>query len=464
MAGGIGAGNLSQDQDEAEKASFSGCSGPRLAAVVPEVRAFVTDALVVDASMRQALVAIRSLGQAGLQVGTAESPDLWNSRFCLPAFSSRWSGWNELLPSYHRDPDLYARSVLGLATRHRVRAVVPSTDGSIAALRPWRDHFERLGVMLAIGPEAALTIANDKERTLDVASGLGIRGPRTLPIATIADLRSALLEIGYPAVIKPTRSWVTDTLSSTRVNARVVVDEADALGFVNELYGLGAQAIVQQWVGGRRDAVNLFYTEGRVRAAVAQVAYRAAPVLGGVSVVRETVPMADDLLTPAVSLVEALNLEGYSEVEFRRDSSGHPLVMEINARLTAGMELAIRAGVDFPSMTWRWATNEPIRTLPGYRTGVRMRFLSADLEWLWENFKHQGRPDSVAPLTATRIFARDFFRRQTYDYVDRRDLAPTVMAVALHLDQVRHRIKVKYAGNISQSHKSDLHLLEDKYV
>jgi hypothetical protein len=115
-------------------------------------------------------------------------------------------------------------------------------------------------------------------------------------------------------------------------------------------------------------------------------------------------------------------------------------------------------------MAWRWANKEPIRTLPGYRTGIRMRFLSADLEWLWENFKHPGRPDSVSPVTATRIFARDFFRRQTYDYVDRSDLAPTVVAIALHLDQVHRRMRVKYARNSIPSYKSDLDLLEGQYV
>ena len=214
---------------------------------------------------------------------------------------------------------------------------------------------------------------------------------------------------------------------------------------------LGSEAVVQQWIGGRRDAVNLFYAGGRVRAAIAQVAYRTAPVLGGVSVVRETIPMADDLFSPASSLVEALNLEGYSEIEFRRDSRGRPLIMEINARLTAGIELAIRAGVDFPTMVWRWAAREPVPTFSDYRTGVRMRFLSADLEWLWENFKCQGRPDSVSRMAATGLFARDFFRRQAYDYVDRGDLKPTLVAVALHLDQVRRRIKVKYAGSSTSS-------------
>ena len=84
--------------------------------------------------------------------------------------------------------------------------------------------------------------------------------------------------------------------------------------------------------------------------------------------------------------------------------------MEINARLTGGVELAIRAGVDFPTLLWRWAAKEPLTPVADYRSGVRMRFLSGDFEWLWENLKHRGRPDSVSPWRATAMFAREFLR------------------------------------------------------
>src|ERR1700722_5276931 len=59
-----------------------------------------TDALVIDASMRQALIAARALGRSGLRVGAAESPDVCDPRFRVPTFASRWSAWNSALPSY----------------------------------------------------------------------------------------------------------------------------------------------------------------------------------------------------------------------------------------------------------------------------------------------------------------------------------------------------------------------------
>jgi predicted ATP-grasp superfamily ATP-dependent carboligase len=381
-----------------------------------------------------------------LRIGTAESRDLAHPRLGAPTFASRWSDWDAVLPSYFGNPDTYARSVLELACNHSAQVVIPSIDGSIAALRPWRTCFERWGVALAMPSEPSLTMANDKERTLAAASELGISGPRTVPITGQDDLRAALAEVGYPAVIKPTQSWARAASRSARVTPVAVMNESEAQGYVDQLGQLGCSAVVQQWVGGQREAVNLLYADGQVRAAIAQACYRAAPVLGGVSVIRETIPMPDDLWIPAVALIEALELEGYSEVEFRRDAAGRPLVMEINARLTAGMELASRAGVDFPVMVWRWATGQPITVRTGYRSGVRMRFLGGDVEWLWENIKRRGRPDSVPPVRAAMVFARDFLRRQAYDYVDRGDLRPAVVALARGTAGACHRARVKWAA------------------
>jgi predicted ATP-grasp superfamily ATP-dependent carboligase len=227
--------------------------------------------------------------------------------------------------------------------------------------------------------------------------------------------------------------------------AKAVLNEAEALAYIHELRDYGSSVVVQEWVGGLREAVNLFYANGRVWAEMAQVAYRTSPVLGGTSVIRETIPMRPELRFAAVSLVESLDLEGYSEVEFRRDASGRPLLMEINARLTGGMELATRAGVDFPTLVWRWAAKEPLTPVPQYRSGTRIRFLSGDFEWLWENLKHKGRPDSVSPWRATTMFAREFLRPQAYDYLDCRDLRPALTALTRDIGDARRRQVTKKA-------------------
>ena len=279
-------------------------------------------------------------------------------------------------------------------------------DGSIAALRPWRSSFERADVALALASESAFDVANDKQRTLAVADELGIPYPRTVPIDRIEDIPAALAEVGLPAVVKPTRSWAPNPDLAIRVISQAVLEESEALTYVKRLHDVGSSAVLQQWATGRREAVSVFYVWGRVWAKFAEVAHRTTPALGGVSVVREGIPMPADLESAALALVHALDLEGYSEVEFRRDGAGRPLLMEINARLSGSLEVAVRSGVPFPALLWRWAAGEPLSTISGYRPGVKMRYLKGDVKWLWENIESRGRrPDCVPPKRALATFA-----------------------------------------------------------
>ena len=361
----------------------------------------------------------------------AESADLCDSRFGVPTFASRWSAGDHVLPSYHDDATAYAKDLLEIARAYRARVVIPSMDGSIAALRPWRSAFERHNVALALTSEAAFDVANDKQRTLAIADELGIPHPRTVPIDRIDDASAALAEVGVPAVIKPVQSWVSNADLATRVISEAVLNESEALAYVERLHEVGSTAVAQQLVTGPREAVSVFYAKGRVWAKFAQVAHRTTPALGGVSVVRESIPMPADLESAALALVHALDLEGYSEIEFRRDASDRPMLMEINARLSGSLELAVRSGVPFPALLWRWAAGEPLVPVLGFRTGVKMRHLKGDVKWLGENLEARGRrPDCVPPRKALATFAGDFLRRQSYDYMDRADLGPAVAAVA----------------------------------
>ena len=87
---------------------------------------------------------------------------------------------------------------------------------------------------------------------------------------------------------------------------------------------LGGSPVIQQMAHGPREAVTVFYAYGKVWATFVQVAYRTTPVLGGVSVVREGIPMPADLESAALRSVRNLDLEGCCEVEFPPRCRGSP--------------------------------------------------------------------------------------------------------------------------------------------
>jgi predicted ATP-grasp superfamily ATP-dependent carboligase len=202
----------------------------------------------------------------------------------------------------------------------------------------------------------------------------------------------------------------------------------EACRAVADLTRFGEVALVQELLSGRREAVSLLLANGQIHARFAQWAKRTVPPLGGASVLRQSIPVPADIGEQAERLVRELDLEGYSEVEFRRDSAGLPYLMEVNPRLSASVELAVRAGVDFPYLLYQWASGGPIDKVEGYRTGGWMRYLHGDLMTTLDAMQQRGRPGITPPLRALLGFGVSFFQPMSYDYFDWRDPLPAVNA------------------------------------
>jgi predicted ATP-grasp superfamily ATP-dependent carboligase len=147
-------------------------------------------------------------------------------------------------------------------------------------------------------------------------------------------------------------------------------------------------------------------------------------------VLRQSIPVPGDIGGDAERLVREIDLEGYSEVEFRRDDRGTAYLMEINPRLSASVEVAVRSGVDFPYLLYQWASGSPIDRVREYRTGQWMRYLQGDFTSTIETLHQRGRPGVPPALPATLGFGLSFLRPMAYDYVDWRDPAPGVRAMS----------------------------------
>ena len=378
------------------------------------------DALVLDASTRQSLVTVRSLGRRGLRVaavGTAPN---------APAFSSRWCQQGFLFPTMEAT-DAYRAMLEELLDCSGAGVVVSSHDGTIALLRAHRARLEQR-VRLALADERALSIAVNKERTLEAARRLGLDVPREVVVRAVEDVPRALNEIGLPAVVKPSESWVSDGREGTWVGPRLVVNSDEARHAVEAVTRFGDAALFQQFLTGKREAVSFLYANGEVCARFAQWAKRTRPPLGGQSVVRQSIAIPPDIGRQAESLVREINLEGYSEVEFRRDHAGVPHLMEINPRLSASVEVAVRAGVDFPYLVYQWASGGPIDKVSRYRVGGWMRHLGGDIERLITALGERGRPGITPPVRTVLDFGLSFFKPMRYDYLDWKDPLPAVRA------------------------------------
>ena len=382
-------------------------------------RSEILDALVLDAGLRQSLVTVRSLGRRGLSVAALESCN-------APAFSSRFCQRGFVCPAGNATDD-YLDYLERLLTGIGARVLIPSGDGTISLLRRHRALVER-HVRIALAKEEPLAIAVDKERTLAIAERLGIGVPRGVVVRAAGEVPAALEEIGLPAVVKPCESWSED--DRVRVTSQLVTTPDEARRAVAELTRFGGATLFQELLSGRREAVSFLYAGGEIRARFAQWAKRTAPPLGGESVLRQSIAVPADIGDEAERLVREIDLEGYSEIEFRRDSAGIPHLMEINPRLSASVEIAVRSGVDFTYLLYQWANGAPPDKVKSYRVGGWMRYLKGDLMTTIAALRQRGRPGVTPPAKAVLGFGLSFFRPMSYDYLDWADPLPAITATA----------------------------------
>ncbi len=389
------------------------------------------DALVLDARLKQSLAAVRSLGSRGLRVAA----------MCtiagVPAFSSRWCRAAFLCSANEGDEACYDY-LARLLDQIDARVLITSSDATIALIRRHRQALEQR-VRLALASETVLDIVTSKERTWEMAQQLGIRVPRSIGLESVDDLRAVLGEIGLPAMIKPVESWLWNeqTGAGVAVTAQLATSFEEARRIVETFARLECKSLVQEFIEGERQSISYIYAQGQIYARCAQWHTH---IVGGQSARRQTISPPPDIDEPAERLVRAIGLEGCSEAEFRRGRDGRPYLMEINPRLWASTELAVRAGVDFPYLLYQWACGEQITPVKSYRVGTRLRFLKGEYTAALVAVKQRGRPGATPPLRALLDLCLGFFTPTGYDYLDWRDPLPALSATLGFVRSVLRRI------------------------
>ena len=91
-----------------------------------------------------------------------------------------------------------------------------------------------------------------------------------------------------------------------------------------------------------------------------------------------------ELVGPGLRLLELLDWRGVAMIECKRQlSTGRFVVMEVNGRFWGSLQLAVDAGVDFPTLLVRCAVGEPVVAERDYRIGVRSRWFWGDVDQLY---------------------------------------------------------------------------------
>lgn len=211
--------------------------------------------------------------------------------------------------------------------------------------------------------EEQRNVLGDRRRFYERAAALGIAVPDWLPIGSPADLEGAARRFGYPFVLRGTRG-----LAGSQV--RVASNLRAAAAALDELNSTSpGQPFAQAFVRGPRHLVGGFFSHGEAIRLFAQETLEQDPQVTGPSI-RVQACADETLIRSARALVADLGWSGMACVEFVRDERGGFVLMEMNPRPWAALEVAERSGAGICQAFAESLAGRPAAPLCRYRMGA----------------------------------------------------------------------------------------------
>jgi predicted ATP-grasp superfamily ATP-dependent carboligase len=330
------------------------------------------DALVGYAWCRSSYAAIRSLAKFGLRVAAADANRLG---------MGQWSKYTSAFYQ-HCDPQVtpeqFVENIADILSRCGAHFYLPSHDeGEIVA--KYRNRLPE-NVILPLADYELLSLANDKLRMTQYASGLGVSIPRFEQLKQPRDAGRIVNEMGGKSVIKLLRGnsakgvfYPTDAQQAETITKGLIAK----FGLSPERY-----PIIQERVEGEGWGVSCLYWEGKRIASFTHRRLREKTLTGGTSTLRESAhnPILEEY---AHRLLDNLHWHGLAMVEFKWNPNlKKGWFLEINPRLWGSIALPIACGIDFPALTYICAArgvDEARKMCSDYPDGIAARWYLGDV-------------------------------------------------------------------------------------
>jgi predicted ATP-grasp superfamily ATP-dependent carboligase len=363
--------------------------------------------LLTDGEERSVLAACRGLARAGYRVGAvvARRPALahW-SRRCAARF---------VAPDPRTDTEGFLARLEEILGGGDYALLLPGTEASLLAVSTARERLER-HTQLQLPTEAAVARSVDKVILLAEAERAGLPPPETVTCLRQAQALAAADTLGYPVIVKPSRSFV-EVAGELRHRSAVVV--ADAAGFAGLAEQLGVPFLVQRFLGDRPIlSCSGVRADGALRALAVARYVRTWPPSAGPSCFSETIRPPPGVVSRVEALLDSLAWEGIFQLQLLQLEDGRFATIDLNPRLFGSLALPIRAGANLPAVWCDWVLNRrrgpPVEASPG----IRYRWEEGELRHLLRELR-RARLRAALAVAAPR-------RRVVHAYFERTDPGP----------------------------------------
>lgn len=310
------------------------------------------------------------------------------------------------LPDYGRRPQDYVEALVALSEEFLAEGpvlIMPVFEDAPLLARN-RDKFPE-GVTIAASPAEAMDQVYPKDRLARSVEKWGVPAPVTDVVETPLKETAGQFRNTPPLIIKPAEGN----------GGRGVLLVEDAVVLEHELAKRTGTQLLQAVVPGEDYCVTAMADGETVFALSAYRNLEQYPPHHGAGALRETV-LAAPFKAAMQRIVEGSGWTGTLQADFRwsGDADDTPMLIEINARLWAGITHSVHSGVDYPLLLAKQALGESMPEAGTPQIGYRSK-----LPFLW-----------LAGMTGTSFDEAEYFGQ----------IEESWHAMALSDTTLRHRI------------------------
>lgn len=326
-----------------------------------------TRVIVTDGFWRKSLSAVRSLGKSGFSITV-----MGDSRFTT-SFWSRYTQYRILAPVAANSPEGFGKALLKALESSVETIILPMEDATITWISQNLEQINRLNGLVLIPSETSLMKAHDKGMTISIASELKIPCPQTFQPNTPEEFITQLNQCNLAETIVKPRS------GTGSFGFRIAQDiKQNSDSFWNDHWSKFGPLLIQDRIPleGTSKCVSLLLDENSQPVAnFVHERLREFPLGGGPSTDRKSIH-SPELVNLSLKLLQHLKWKGIAMVEWKVDPrDGQPKLMEINPRFWGSLELAVRSGVDFPTLYAKLLQGQRPTDTPDYTDGIRCRWM-----------------------------------------------------------------------------------------
>ncbi len=244
--------------------------------------------------------------------------------------------------------------VLQVAKKESVDAIIPLVTKELFVFSKNKKRFEANGIKVLVSDYEQLNIANNKYKLMQFCKENNIPYPEFYRVNSIEEFEEKAKLLGYPdkkICFKP-------PVSNGLRGFRIINDSTDKMDSLinekpNNVY-IGYDEFLQiakdadyfpelllmEYLPGEEYSVDILVNNGKCLAVIPR---RRDKIKMGISFVGTTIE-DKEIIKYSKKLVEKLNLHGNIGLQFKRDESGVPKIIESNPRVQGTIVLSTASG------------------------------------------------------------------------------------------------------------------------